>query len=302
MSLSALVDGLSDLFVFKCTTGKPPERAHCSETYLRAVAAVTVVIWDYLLTLPGEVELVWVSRWKASTVLFVLNRYMVFIDPIMLLYASIFAGGDSRACEKLFRTAGFLAGFGFITGQCILMLRAYAVWGSHYKKFFAILFCVFFCTFGACLWVISTYLLGVTSIPNPVLGWKGCTFHFANRNAWIDLVLVATVESVFRTFQHIPDTRRPLMSTIYRDGLLYYFFILGSTIANITVMLATPLQRNGTLVIVQRVLHSVLCNRVLLHIREVYNEQKNFLDGGMLLTTVFEFRNVSDDEMYEYTE
>ncbi|TDL22127.1 hypothetical protein BD410DRAFT_828579, partial [Rickenella mellea] len=64
-------------------------------------------IWDYCLTFRGEVDLIWTATWNASKVLFILNRYLAFVDPIMLLY-----GTPPRwRCENI-------AGVGFAIAQC----------------------------------------------------------------------------------------------------------------------------------------------------------------------------------------
>ncbi|TDL25194.1 hypothetical protein BD410DRAFT_785052 [Rickenella mellea] len=274
--LHAIVESFYHLFVIKCTT----------------IAAVTVVTWDYFLTLQGEVDLIWRSRWNLSKFLFVLNRYLAFVDPLMLVYVLFFADDDPRACEVTFRTLGYIATVGFIIGQCILILRAFAVWGSHLNKFFACLFSLFFCTFGLAIWVNSIYFSGITSTGNPVRGMKGCAFVFANRLEWVDLFLVAFVEFIstillmVKAFQHFRLTRRSLMTTIYNDGLLYFSCILATTIANLFVVFTAPAQLNNFLIVVQRVLHSVLCNRVVLHIREAYHAQTDVLLDGFTLSVM----------------
>lgn len=57
-----------------------------------SVAASAVFVYDYLLTFPMEVELIWGSRWNAIKIIFIVQRYMPFIDTCFLtLYRELFA-------------------------------------------------------------------------------------------------------------------------------------------------------------------------------------------------------------------
>ena len=51
---------------------------------LRTVIACTMFVWDYILTLGREVDLVWKSKGNFMKWLYLFQRYLPFID-IMLL-------------------------------------------------------------------------------------------------------------------------------------------------------------------------------------------------------------------------
>ncbi|TDL25196.1 hypothetical protein BD410DRAFT_630272 [Rickenella mellea] len=84
----------------------------------------------------------------------------------------------------------------------------------------------------------------------------------------VSIVLLAIRAFQFRHFE------QSLMTTLYCDGLYSYFCILAFTIGNVVVILGKPLRMSLLLIVVQRVMHSVLCNRILLHVREVYELQR----------------------------
>ncbi|KAJ7872686.1 hypothetical protein B0H13DRAFT_2349342 [Mycena leptocephala] len=53
------------------------------------VGAIAILFFDYLLTLHMETTLVWPSRWSISKVLFMLSRYLPFVEvPLSLYYDS----------------------------------------------------------------------------------------------------------------------------------------------------------------------------------------------------------------------
>jgi len=49
------------------------------------VMSSAMFIWDYLLTFRMEVDLVWKSRWNLTKALYLLQRYLPFIDTVWLV-------------------------------------------------------------------------------------------------------------------------------------------------------------------------------------------------------------------------
>ncbi|TDL25182.1 hypothetical protein BD410DRAFT_628878 [Rickenella mellea] len=120
----------------------------------------------------------------------------------------------------------------------------------------------------------------------------GCTLFFKNRLGWVFVIPISVIESIstglmtIKAIQHFRVSRSSLMTTIYNDGLLYFAYIQAITIANLTVMVSAPADIGMLVVVFQRVLHSVLCSRVLLHIRSAYEAQNRHLIGNTLPTMV----------------
>ena len=63
-------------------------------------------IWDYILTLGMEVNLVWKSKWNLMKALYLFQRYLPFIDPIWIaLYrqANVFPNFLCLFCRRSMR-------------------------------------------------------------------------------------------------------------------------------------------------------------------------------------------------------
>jgi hypothetical protein len=45
---------------------------------------VAVIVYDYALTLSREIDLIWSSRWNVIKITFLLQRYLPFLDAILL--------------------------------------------------------------------------------------------------------------------------------------------------------------------------------------------------------------------------
>ena len=46
--------------------------------------ACVVFLWDFILTFGMEVDFVWKSKWNFMKGLYLFQRYLPFIDPILL--------------------------------------------------------------------------------------------------------------------------------------------------------------------------------------------------------------------------
>ena len=57
----------------------------------RAVILISSKAYDYCLTFSQELLFVWTSRWSLVRVLYVLNRYMPFIDTALVFYREYLA-------------------------------------------------------------------------------------------------------------------------------------------------------------------------------------------------------------------
>ncbi|TDL17742.1 hypothetical protein BD410DRAFT_831333 [Rickenella mellea] len=259
------------------------------------VAAFAIAVWDYFILLPDEVALIWPSRWTVSKCLFFMNRYSVFIDPFMLIYV-LMIGRDEHSCSINVQIQAYLRFFGAKICQLILIWRTYAVWGCKLDKAVIILSFLYLGMNGPEFWAAHKYITGLQLVIIP--GVPGCVVVSTNRWVWWPIMQLMIVESVliillaFRAFQHVRIGRTSLISVMYYDGLLYYICIQVSLIANLVVVLVTTIALKSFLLCLQRVLQSVLCTRIMLHIRRVHKNKADGLQRGETLTTM-EFNQIS---------
>ena len=45
---------------------------------------MALVVYDYMLTLTREIDYVWFSRWNTIKITFLVQRYLPFLDVIMI--------------------------------------------------------------------------------------------------------------------------------------------------------------------------------------------------------------------------
>jgi len=69
------------------------------------MSAVALFIYDYLLTLDREINLIWFSPWTYTKVLFLLVRYLTFVDTFLLLHFQLFPNVSAHNCRMSYPAA-----------------------------------------------------------------------------------------------------------------------------------------------------------------------------------------------------
>jgi len=106
-------------------------RAHLT---FATVAASTMFIWDYILTFRMEVDLVWKSKWNIMKGLYLLQRYLPFIDTtwlvlycqsdaISILLPSLFCRSDRRWVDEGFMSECILRRWRSVKFICLTLTQ-----------------------------------------------------------------------------------------------------------------------------------------------------------------------------------
>ncbi|KAL5514110.1 hypothetical protein ACEPAG_2871 [Sanghuangporus baumii] len=232
----------------------------------------TLLVYDvFFVTFDREVALVWTSRWNLGKILFFLNRYLPFFDTFLSLHLLLGKNTD-KGCLLGFSAVTWLIVVGIIVAEAILMLRTYAIWER--KRAISITLILLGCgTFipGIIVTQFEVQSLAYIAVPN-----GGCTKTKPSSPvifvAFLLLILCETtivILTLVRARHHYlsRQTRSPLIWQLYKDGLLYYVYLLAFSLVNLITAVAAPPAYTNWLTTPQRVMHSLLCTRVLLHIR-----------------------------------
>ncbi|KAJ7283596.1 hypothetical protein C8J57DRAFT_1292990 [Mycena rebaudengoi] len=240
-----------------------------------------IQVFDWLCTLDQEVRVVtwtilamnsllqilyvWPRPWSISTILFVLNRYLPFVDTFLSLSAR-FTQMSPTQCLLLNQAVGWFSVIGIILSEVILMLRTYALW----ERKRAVL--VSLCALAACTLVptIPIVYLETASLEYGPIDGVGCRITHASTIQIYAYLLIMVSETTIavltaiRAYRDLRYSRVPWIIKLYQDGILFYVYLLLVSIANLLVPMVAPRMFANWLATPQRVLHSVLCTRVLL--------------------------------------
>ncbi|TFK71030.1 hypothetical protein BDN72DRAFT_838270 [Pluteus cervinus] len=243
------------------------------------VASSTVYLYDLLLTLDLEVNLLWPSKWTLVKVVYLLQRYLPLVDTVILAMAWQFGDINPWTCKLLFRASSWSLLVGMTLSEVILIRRTIAVWNNN-RKLRITIFLFFLCCITPIYWMLGHYhdtltyhLIQIPQIPGLHCSAKGKS-HL-NFLCWTFLtvydtgLLVLTAIPAFRARRSSGAAfQSTLIHAIYRDGVLYYLYLVALSAINVILTLKLPSDYAILLLSLERVIYSILTSRVVLHIRE----------------------------------
>ncbi|TFK33421.1 hypothetical protein BDQ12DRAFT_691078 [Crucibulum laeve] len=246
------------------------------------VASIGILIYDWSLTFDLEVSLVWTARWNFIKVLFLMTRYLPFLDSIVIFYHQFKHIQNTDVCQVAYKINGWL----FITGGCLgelmLSLRTLAVWQRD--KYLAVGLSIFFvAVWGAAAVVLSIFLRSMTFTILTYPFFTGCLNDGGNSIlyvVWILLMVYDTVNLTLMTISAVknrqPCSTTALTTTVYRDGIVYYLYLFVLSLLNVVLILKLPPDYVNLLSMFKRTMHSVFSCRAILHIREQGEASTNY--------------------------
>ncbi|EDQ98732.1 uncharacterized protein LACBIDRAFT_296795 [Laccaria bicolor S238N-H82] len=263
-----------------------------------------LLVYDCSLTLGMEIEFVWSSPWGFVNMLYIVQRYLPFCDAIFLcLTHQLAVNIDPDSCRIVEMIRGWLMIFGFILSEVILTLRVWAVWkrDRHMGVFLISLITL---TTVAEIYVMRIFLRDLQFSTKPYPKFVGCFLTSANHILYLDWVVFMIYDAIILVLMIIPGMasyRRggsvDLHHVIYRDGIIMYIYLFALSIVNVVVVRALyteyfavissyvyvlPLRAKCLIKSsVERVLHSLLTSRVVLHIREYAKRHRSSCSDGL---------------------
>ncbi|ESK97700.1 hypothetical protein Moror_17407 [Moniliophthora roreri MCA 2997] len=236
-------------------------------------AVAALVAYDYIITLPDEIELVWSARWNLTKVLYLLQRYMPFVDTVALVLHNDFTPGlGYQQCRNTYDISGWMFVIGIALSEVLLTLRLWAVWHKDYRLtiglpiFFAVCWGIIFT-------VMAIWLPSMTFGPQP-LPHLGCYVSGGSSILFIAWVLVMLYDGGTMSLMVISGiasyrsgVHRGLVKTIHRDGVFYYIVLFCFALANVVTTVVLPGELQAIVSSAERVMHPILTSRVIHSIR-----------------------------------
>ncbi|KIM37494.1 hypothetical protein M413DRAFT_448541 [Hebeloma cylindrosporum] len=229
------------------------------------VACGTLLIYDLLCTLDQEVAYAWAFPWSTGTFLFFLNRYLPFVDTFLSLKLKL-TMNSPETCLTHYTVVTWFTVAGIILSEVVLLLRTYAIWGGN--RSVLIILCISSAlTFIPAIIVTEIELRSLRYIPTEVLGCRLGAASSIIIVAYIALAFFETVVAILtgvRAYQTLRHSEARWIIQLYQEGLLFYLYCLSISLANVLVPIFAPRFFSNWLATPQRVVHSVVANRVLL--------------------------------------
>jgi len=233
---------------------------------------------------------VWFSPWTFVKVLYVLSRYLAFVDVSVMIVYQTRDHKSPRTCQIMYTITAWVAVFGIMIAEVILVVRTWAIWQRSKR----VLHCLILASFIFSVPVIVVEKIFLDSLrfvadPNQA---KGCSVTTGTPIIAINFTILITFETfllVFTVLKAVEDYKISncpgVMSVLYRDGIVFYIYLLAISLINLVVVVATPRGLAEMLAIYQHVLHSCFSGKVLINLREALRRRTRTLSLTDLVST-----------------
>ncbi|KAF9254445.1 hypothetical protein L218DRAFT_968146 [Marasmius fiardii PR-910] len=239
----------------------------------------TLIIFDHLITLGDEIELIWGSSWSPGKLLFLINRYYTFASVIVNNYA-VFASSHSNSfCLRFFQWQGWTGLIACLISESILQMRLYALYSLNRKVLIMMVgtFLLTSATAAAIMGIVLSKLTAISMTLRP--GLSVCvplTISSEFYSFWIPILTFETVLcclALFRGYQTFRTSGSPfqsgrkLVGMLIRDSVVYFLIMFAIYLINLLVF-ATRLYFIEAAIGWSIALSCVLGNRVMLNVRK----------------------------------
>ncbi|KAM6499408.1 hypothetical protein JOM56_004916 [Amanita muscaria] len=243
-----------------------------SHNLIADLSCKALLIYDFLLVFSEEVSLIWPSPWTLVKVLYILSRYVPFIDTVISIHDQFTLNLTVAQCKTGYYITGAMYVFGMRLNEAILTFRIWLLWGKNKKLSIGlpILFTVMWGT-DFLLMTLSTKTFSFFELPYPLN--RGCALLSGDRMiavGWVSILLYNTVTLVLVLMRAISFSklgiRSQLLRRLYINCIYYYLFLFLISVINTSLILLRD-DHLTTLASISRSLHSIVSNRVILDIR-----------------------------------
>jgi len=275
------------------------------------VASAALLIYDYFLTFTREVTLIWPAQWNLMKVLFLLTRYLPFIDAWILVYNHLQRHPNVETCYQIFKAASWLFYVGTALPEIILTLRTWAVWNRDWRLTIGLPI-LFVCCWGPIIGFIIVFVKSLAFMPLTSPALLGCLVIKGSHIITLCWTLLLVYEFAIFLLMLIKGIQcyrnggsSGLFRVVYRDGLIYYLYLFAFSLTNVIVVATVPPDLQVVLVLTERVLHPILGCRVILDIRnQVSNKTHTALiapppqKGGKIASQNTSLTRYTDTTLY----
>ncbi|KAJ7028971.1 hypothetical protein C8F04DRAFT_47265 [Mycena alexandri] len=241
------------------------------------VGMLAALTYDTLLNVEQEYRLVWTSPWSPVKCLYLWARYSPFIDTALAVHIRTQLFVDPATCHVVTSFVRILAVLGTIVTELILTIRTYALYEKS-LSLLTFLAVMWFAIGGVNIWALIEWTDSLRQVAlSPA---NSCNLDSPTNIGIVcyvsllvgeTIVVLLTVWKGIRTFWLSGSIYRhtQLMTTFYRDGIMFYLAIFLMLVIDIGLSLPA---RQGLKFVADfplRVLQSVLSCHLVLHLRAV---------------------------------
>ncbi|KAF9258464.1 hypothetical protein L218DRAFT_1005021 [Marasmius fiardii PR-910] len=190
-----------------------------------AVFSTTLLIYDIVINLHVEIDHIWMGKWSCMTVLYLLQRYLPFIDTAGLIIPYAFGASLSTGrCILEQQISSGLVTVGIGLSEVLLTVRVWAVWGRSTPVGIGLV--VFFvASWGSLTIPLLQFSTSVRFVKPPFPMSQGCIIADGSRILFVAWVLLMVFDAGMLVMILIPGVaayrkggKSELVRMVYQDG------------------------------------------------------------------------------------
>ncbi|KAF9458129.1 hypothetical protein BDZ94DRAFT_1313579 [Collybia nuda] len=244
------------------------------QNYMDA-ACLALYTYDYSCTIIPEISLIWNSPWSIPKGLYIVAKYLPFFTLGVLLYYKVFPS-DPEACMAAEKFVDWTINASMCIAEFIFTIRTWAVWGRSPKIAILLAAC------SVALWVPGFVFMSLWvktlkpfPIPTPITP-SGCFNIPESPFISPGYVLITTFYTLTLSLMAVKayQTRQSMQGSdflsqaVYRDGILYYVYLLIFSVVNLATNLTLSPDYANLISKFQQAMCSILACRMMLHLRK----------------------------------
>ncbi|KAK7046448.1 hypothetical protein R3P38DRAFT_2873854 [Favolaschia claudopus] len=251
-------------------------------TRFSQLASSAIIMFDHIITLDKEVELIWKRPWAAGKVIFIINRYYTMISLCVHEYYCTLL--HSLNCIRFFQWQGWTGLIACMIAEVILQMRLYALYFLS-KRVLILMASAFILSSASSAVILGTVLhrIKAHAHPLPPTPTTFCapsnvpSYFFA---FWIPIISFESLLcflALFRGFQTFRtsggstlfQSGRHLVAILIRDSLLYFLVMFATYFTNMLVWASADPSLLEIPIAFSVALSCTLGNRLIFNVREV---------------------------------
>jgi len=258
--------------------------------HARFTTPSSIIVYDHLITLDQEIDLVWYAPWTMGKILFFLNRYYPLCIVVFNQYTLFTINLTDELCMAWLRWQGWTGLATCMVAEIILQLRLYALYFLDKK---VLLFMVIsFLGTSACAAAIMGEVLSNFTVQSHIIpGFPFCIpikvpnylFSF-----WIPILAFESIlcgMALFRGFQafryrhSVFQSGRHLVTLLLRDSIIYYLIIFVTILTNLLVWSTGQVGLIEIPVGFTVAMSCVMGNRLILNVRQMKRQMEESIEA-----------------------
>lgn len=242
------------------------------------LASSTIIVFDHLITLDQEYNLIWTSSWTLGKCLFLVNRYYTLLTLVFNNFALFSPNMTDSLCLSWYMWQGWTGVIAFVIAEMILQLRLYALYLLD-KRVLAFMVMFSLCAAAASASVMGSVLSQITATAHPFPGHNFCVVENVSDHFyafWIPMLASESVLcglAVYRFMQNhrsrstLFQTGRRLVENLIRDSVFYFVVMFAAYFTNTLIFIFGAAAKMEIPIGFAVALSCVMGNRLCLNVR-----------------------------------